>query len=922
MSSPARPYRRSRPAAPAVLAPYALVRSTVVARPAQSAQSAAVRTALTELCDLEAELEQLRPLLADDLYASRSGHGEEFHRRVVLPLRRDLHNGRPPRPLPADRLGDLPERLPRLARWLRGAARRQELLLALTVDVPPALAAERAALAALCREPAFTRAVATTSADLLRAVTATADGGPSARRPKGEAAVLRHVLRATCKTSPLSWFTSVGWSSGEPVDGEGESGHGLWNVVRENRTLVGALVLALLDLSRRRRSLPHRMASAADRGAGAEGGRDARAEGGGRVGYARTRTVFAGGRYLVAREERIELAARPELALLERLVADPEHPDRLAVRLAGALGRPAGDPAVGRFLDQLLDADLLVPVEPVDPQRPAPLAALADWLEQWPQDAELVRRIRRIDTATGAFRDAPAARRPAALDELAEQWRQLLAEAGRPVPADAAPLTVLGEDVHAPAPVGPVGSAADRAALAELGAVAELFDHGHLMRRAARDRFVARYGVGGVCTAPWEFGADTADAWSERRIPEELASLRAEFAGIEETDGELVLPAGAVRALADRLPDWTAARPLGYSWFVQRDAAGGLLCVNHVYGGWGRFTSRFLDADAHAGAGGSGAVGGRAGEVARQIRDGLGPGARAAQLRPVGGFNANLHPLLLPEEIGPDRHRTALAEADLDLVHDPASDQLRLRVRSSGEHLDVLYLGFLAPIMLPQRLGPLLNDHPNGVVDLRSWLPRTALPAPGGTVHRTPRLRHRHVVLARRRWHLPPAVLTALRTELADGERASGVPAAAVARWRARLGLPEQVFLHPVPAPADHDRAPAEAFAAHLRAAKPQPVDLGNPLHLLHLDRWLSRHPHGAVLEEALPAIGGDSEATHTVEYVLESHRPARDGRRPGRQEPRNEQAEQEEREEQAGQAGHALRERELAAVARTGNGR
>ncbi|MFJ1753402.1 lantibiotic dehydratase [Kitasatospora sp. NPDC088134] len=901
------PHRRfrPRPAAPAVLAPYALVRSTVVARPAQSAQSAAVRTALTELCSLEAELEQLRPLLADDLYASRSGHGEEFHRRVVLPLRRDLHNGRPPRPLPVDRLGDLPERLPRLARWLRVAARRQELLLALAAEVPPALAAERTVLAALCREPAFARAVATTSADLLRAVTAAADGGSAARRPKGEAAVLRHVLRATCKTSPLSWFTSVGWSSGEPVDEEGELGQDLRNVVRENRTLVGALVVALLDLPRRRRSLPHRMASAAgrdtDRDADRDTGRDAEGAGGGRVGYARTRTVFAGGRYLVAREERIELAARPELALVEGMVETPEDPERLAARLAGALGRPAGDRAVGRFLDQLIDADLLVPVEPVDPQHPAPLAALADWLEQWPQDAELVRRIRLIDAATEDFRDAPAARRPAALAELAEQWRQVLAEAGRPVPAGAAPLTVLGEDVHAPAPVGPVGSAADRAALAELGALAELFDHGHLMRRAARDRFVARYGVGGICTAPWEFGADAADAWSERRIPEELAVLRAEFTAIEETDGELVLPAGAVRALADRLPDWTAARPLGYSWFVQRDTSEDLLCVNHIYGGWGRFTSRFLDAGGDAG---GSAADGRAGAVARQIRAGLGPGARAAQLRPVGGFNANLHPLLLPEEIGPDRHRTALAEADLDLVHDPASDQLRLRVRSSGEHLDVLYLGFLAPIMLPQRLGPLLNDHPNGVVDLRSWLPRTALPAPGGTVHRTPRLRHRHVVLARRRWHLPPAVLAELRTELADGERASGVPAAAVARWRARLGLPEQVFLHPVPEPAEPDRPPAEAFAAHLRAAKPQPVDLGNPLHLLHLDRWLSRHPHGAVLEEALPAIGGDPEDTHTVEYVLESHRPARGGRAAD------------------GQEQQAEKTKELTMVAGTGSGR
>ncbi|WP_224285532.1 lantibiotic dehydratase, partial [Streptomyces sp. LS1784] len=429
-------------------------------------------------------------------------------------------------------------------------------------------------------------------------------------------------------------------------------------------------------------------------------------------------------------------------------------------RLAEALGRPGDDPAAHRFVGRLLTARLLVPAEPVDPQDPQPLRSLADWLRQWPEDAELARRIEQLDLATGELSRTPGERRPALLAALGADWRRLLADAGRPVPDEAAPLSILSEDVHAPVPPHLRPGAADRAALAELTALAELFDHGHLMRRAARDRFVARYGVGGVCDAPWDFGAEAADAWAQPALPDELAVLREEFAHLPDVDGELVLPAEQVGALAARLPHWTAARPLSYSWFVQREPADGLLCVNHVYGGWGRFTSRFLDGlDPRAAA-----------EVARQLRSGLGDGARAAQVRPVGGFNANLHPRLLADEIGPDRRWTSLAEADLDLVHDPVGDQLRLRLRSSGELLDVLYLGFLAPVMLPRRLGPLLADHPNGVVDFRPLLPRTTLAAPGGKVLRTPRLRHRHVVLARRRWHLPAGVLDALRAELATDQ--------------------------------------------------------------------------------------------------------------------------------------------------------
>ncbi|MFJ4094329.1 lantibiotic dehydratase [Kitasatospora sp. NPDC089913] len=843
-------------------AAYALVRSTVLARAPQSAASALVRDLLARLTDTETADAALRSALGDDLYASRDGHDEEFHRRVVLPLRRDLHNGRAPRTAQLARLGDLPARVPRLAEWLELRERRTRLLAGLAQAVPSALAAERAALAALCREPAFRRAVALGSADLLRAVVHTSEreADRPGRARKEEAAVLRHALRATCKTSPLSWFTAVGWAPEEPLPGSGEAAPRA--VVRVNRTLVGALVQALLDEPRRARCLPHRMTSAA----GVDGGR---------AHYRRTRPVFLGGRYLATREEDVEVGARPHLALLASLTGTPEPPGPLSARLAAALGRPADDPAVRRSVDQLLDAGLLVPTEPVDPQDPDPLERLAEWLDAWPEDAALARALRRLAEDTAAYATTPAEARPAALAALATDWRDLLADAGRPLPGGSVPITVLSEDVHTAAPPQPRPSAVDRAVLAELTALAELFDHGHLTRLATRDRFVDRYGTGGVCAAPWEFGAGTGDAWADVPVPGDIAALRREFTGLPELDGEVVLPADRVRALAGRLPARTATRPLSYSWFVQREASGGLLCVNHVYGGWGRFTSRFLDATAPQ----------AAGEVARQIRAGLGAGTRAAQIRPVGGFNANLHPLLLAEEVGPDRRWSALSEADLDLVHDVASDQLRFRLRSTGEYLDVLYLGFLSPVVLPQRMAPLLADHPNGVVVLEPLLPRTSLAAPGGTVVRTPRLRYRHVVLARRRWHLPAEVLDALRADLAatpaDAPRSSGspaperVPVAAVARWRARLDLPEQLFVHPVTPPTEGTPA-AEAFLDRLRAPKPQPVDLGNPLHLRHLDRWLARHPHGVLLEEALPPIGGQTEPARAVELVVETYRPAR----------------------------------------------
>ncbi|MCP9989184.1 lantibiotic dehydratase family protein [Streptomyces sudanensis] len=365
-------------------------------------------------------------------------------------------------------------------------------------------------------------------------------------------------------------------------------------------------------------------------------------------------------------------------------------------------------------------------------------------------------------------------------------------------------------------------------------------------------------------------------------------------------DDDVVLPPGLVAGLGARLPRWATRRPVSHAYFLQRDPAGGLLCVNHVYGGWGRFTSRFLDA-----------LDPRAGErVARQIRRGLGYGAadggagtgsapvrhpagdhehpagdhgdggggpgrgagpRAAQIRPVNGFNANLHPLLVPDEIGPDRGAASIAEDELELFHDEATDQVRFRVRATGAVLDVLYCGFLAPVMLPRRIAAHLSDHPHGVVDFRSLVPRHTVRAPGGSVVRSPRLRHRHVVLLRRRWLLPSGVVRALRDELAA---AGDVPAEAVARWRALLALPDQVFLHPV-LTAPTGRA-ADDFLTRLSLPKPHFADLGNALHLRCLSRWLSRHPGGVVLEEALPAPGGWDAPVRAVELVLETYRPRR----------------------------------------------
>ncbi|WP_274035580.1 hypothetical protein [Streptomyces sp. MMBL 11-1] len=190
------------PAAPALdghtsplprIAPGALVRTTLLSLPAEPAPAAAFRAALAELVVLEGRLTALAPALGDALYASRADHTEEYHREVVLPLRRAVHNGRAPRPALLRRLEGLPDRLPELRAWLTARRRREELLTALRAGAGPALSAGRSVLAGLCREPSFLRAASFTSADLLRAVVRAGQGREDRRTRKEEPGVLRHV---------------------------------------------------------------------------------------------------------------------------------------------------------------------------------------------------------------------------------------------------------------------------------------------------------------------------------------------------------------------------------------------------------------------------------------------------------------------------------------------------------------------------------------------------------------------------------------------------------------------------------------------------------------------------------------------------------------------------------------------------------
>ncbi|MEU0883445.1 lantibiotic dehydratase [Lentzea sp. NPDC005914] len=791
------------------LAPYALVRLAALPHPDGAAAAAPFRRAVEALADKERELAALAGPLCDLLHDSAGAHPGEFHRRVVLPLRRDVHNRRMPKPALRNAAASL--RIPSLDTWFELMDACAALEAEAASSEPVALAAEREVLASLRASEPLLRAAVLSGRDLWQGLTRA--GSDDRRARKAEPTVLRYALRATSKTSPFSWYTSTGWATWSPDAPAPEWGTPV-AVTRVSQMLLTRLVAALVADRTRQFEHPHRLAPDVH-------------EDDGRLKFLRDIPASGPLRAYLCAEENVELASNPPLKFLVGLTAaNPKgiSPAELASALATRLPDGESDRAQ-RYVALLLDIKLLVPVLPVDPQDPLACPSLASWLRDTGRPA-LADQVLSLHRSTAAFGELSSSERPAALAALAAQW----AELGSAVGTDLTGVVPLSEDVVLPQPVrlGRAYGYDGARSLADLTPLLMLFDRHLAIRRYIRDQFVVEFGRGGSARL-----AQCAPLLLDALASAPTGGLGASRAQVADLVQDGVITDEAVDAAADLLPSWMKTRPVSYGFFAQPCAEG--LVVNHIYDGFGRFPGRFLDMlppEAYA--------------SVRATLDGVFPRG-FAEYRPVQGFNPNLHPLLSRVEIGEDPRWADHTPDAFELFHDQERDELRLR-RHSGPAVDVLYLGYLMPISLPGRVAALHADLACGAADLS--LLRTFTNS--GDVLFADRLRYRDVLLARRTWEFSAAAL-----DFAD--------AASVTRFRARFGLPAQLF-----AGMGGVVSSREDYVARMNGPKPQYVDLTNALHLRSLPRLLTRYRDRVQLTEALPVPSGQ-----VLEIFAETYRRA-----------------------------------------------
>lgn len=844
--------------------------------------------AVDELLRLERWEQAHKQAICHKLYEAFARASDKEASRPLLNLKRDIFGDRDTKVSAEVALALCPDDA--LAEWYRGRARRAELITRLTPLYEQGLTQERQRLRQLLGQPRFMQACIVSSAsmyDAVRSYTGTPVEKHDGRRRKMEYSLLQYLTRAVYRTSPYSFYTSVAlglWDGPDASSLPLRVGSTRAVQVEANHAVTRRLLDALVKRPELASHLEYRLSD----GLRVVDGRlafdisvDDPVNQPRVYGTTQKRGSLPLTATLVALRKWLESSpggCRPHAAIVEALSAAVKGASREQVRA---------------YVDSLITAGLLRPSVPL-PEQTTPIAAEAGaFLRKLPQ--ELAQRAADLLGAVTGIHDGfsgmDAAARSGAMRALEGHWKNAFELVGAQAPAN---TPLLYEDTALPG-VLRLDSAPWSKPVEDLRALVDvlgsLYDPSHVLKALVCDEFVRRYGAGGVCTdidSFIELAPQLYTRWFEialRALPQELASRHPHLATLRTVRArltehllsrlsepeEISIDPAFLRELAAAIPPELTADWSAYSAFVQPEVVGGRverLVVNHLYNGLGQYASRFLPL-----------LGEEALGVVRQCIDRFFPQEHiVAGVRPVVGFNANLHPRMARTDVALDAHAPpeALRLSELVLAHDTALNQVVLRKAGTGQPVTMLYSGFLITYLLPPKLSFLASLGGNGPLTFGFHNAADARLGPEGRrqLRHFPRVTYGGVVLFRRRWHVPAALMPRqgpAETEAAYFTRLN--------QWRLSQGLPEECFLRSRAAEAEQGVKPEE-WAQQLAKTreKAQYLDFRSCLLVRLLAKWLRDNEQAdLVLEEVLPAVSRSvvetSEGRHATEAVIELSR-------------------------------------------------
>jgi|GEM_PF-2498060 len=508
---------------------------------------------------------------------------------------------------------------------------------------------------------------------------------------------------------------------------------------------------------------------------------------------------------------------------------------------------------------------------------------------------EIAEGIDKIPAYCRQFEVAPVSDRPAILNTLETEVKQILAAARSTAPV---PHPLLYEDSRVSSQPIQVNQAAWSNAfsdLADLQRVLSLFDPLLISKVSLKALFKKRFRAGGTCRNLLEFSDYFQDVFYRPYQQAKSESGRKDknnpFSGVinplrlPEITELLGARAQVAAAISDAMSAWNAAgcdadeitlnanmvhsigaymlgchRTLSNSLFFQAAVEDGelQLVLNHVYGGFGCMYTRFSHLFAESGSE----------SLERLLRSNIvglsQPDTVLAEFQGGHETNLNQHNLLTdaeilcPGELGTATPKMQIPILELHLKHDPNTDQLYLFSERLGRRITPLYLGMMYPLVLPELQTLLLHFSPPTII--RSELLPKQLPS-GNLMSRQPRLRYRSVVIERASWTVPIDGVPARGNQEPDYQYLLRLT-----NWRKATGLPQELFAKLIPAGLTLDDDGAAASGAQ----KPFYLNFENPFCVSLFEKLLTDNKGFIQFSEMLPT-GKNAILTHQNEsYVSE----------------------------------------------------
>lgn len=568
------------------------------------------------------------------------------------------------------------------------------------------------------------------------------------------------------------------------------------------------------------------------------------------------------------------------------------------------------DRLVGHFLRL---GYLLLPEMQVDLHSPQPCRVLADALQTQNHDTlqHLANELNTVLALVEEFSQTHPRERAALLAQIRDLTHAMFNRLD--ASEDLTPRTLVYEDAYLPTRDLHVDRAAwDRDHLPALAALARIlpaFDLNLPRRLTTVGFFKARYGAGGVCTDLerfcHEYQQDFFDAYSQRIMrrtafdddnvyqPQENWF---EVAGITALDrareraathldrvykaspdvDEITLDEDFVNDVTTAL-DTLTGPPAPWAFFLQAADKGPsqptTLVLNQAYSAMTVMFSRFVHGLDASTPGSS--------DLLRQaLKDSVPAGTVLAELR--GGYdtsNLNVHPELTSHELvcpgdvslRPSDEQIPLSE--LTVIHAPDTDTVHLWSERLNRRVVPVYLGFLMPMALPEIQQVLLCFSPTGMAPMDLWA-GTGTPLAADSVTAYPRITLHGLVLQRRMWKLDRSLFPER-----DTAQHPSIFYLNVQRWRRRHELPRRLFAHidfePDPTRAADDGAEPTEGTGRKSTRKPLAVDFENWASVQMLEQLVLAAKSRVTFKEALPDIDqltltDENGAPHVSELLVE----------------------------------------------------